>query len=63
MNINAEEEINKRAKKVSRDDMEDLLGKESTAERLSKKAGFPLPVLGGHQDIVLADPGLVQRVV
>ena len=40
MDINAEEEINKRAKKVSRDDMEDLLGKESTAERLSKKAGF-----------------------
>ena len=40
MNINAEEEINKRAKKVSRDDMEDLLGKEKTAERLSQKAGF-----------------------
>ena len=40
MNINAEEEINKRAKNVSRDDMEDLLGKESTAERLSQKAGF-----------------------
>ena len=40
MNINAEEEINKRAKKVSRDDMEDLLRKESTAERLSQKAGF-----------------------
>ena len=40
MNINAEEEINKQAKKVSRDDMEDLLGKESTAERLTQKAGF-----------------------
>ena len=40
MNINAEEEINKRAKNVSRDDMEDLLGKEKTAERLSQKAGF-----------------------
>lgn len=40
MNINAEEEIRKRAKNVSRDDMEDLLGKESTAERLSKKSGF-----------------------
>lgn len=40
MDINAEEEIRKRAKKVSQDDMEDLLGKESTAERLSKKAGF-----------------------
>ena len=40
MDINAEEEIRKRARKVSRDDMEDLLGKESTAERLSKKAGF-----------------------
>ena len=40
MNINAEEEIRKRAKNVSRDDMEDLLGKESTAERLSQKAGF-----------------------
>ena len=39
MNINAEEELRKRAKNVSRDDMEDLLGKESTAERLSKKAG------------------------
>ena len=40
MNINAEEESRKRAKNVSRDDMEDLLGKESTAERLSQKAGF-----------------------
>ena len=40
MNINAEEEINKRAQKVSRDDMADLLGKESAAERLSQKAGF-----------------------
>ena len=40
MNVNAEDEIRKRAKNVSRDDMEDLLGKESTAERLSKKAGF-----------------------
>ena len=40
MDINAEGEITERAKKVSRDDMEDLLGKESTAERLSQKAGF-----------------------
>ena len=40
MNINAEEEIRTRAKNVSRDDLADLLGRESTAERLSKKAGF-----------------------
>jgi len=40
MNINAEEEVRKQATNVSRDDIEDLLGKESTAERLSKKAGF-----------------------
>ena len=40
MEINAQEEIEKRAKKVTRDDMEDLLGQEAAAERLSKKAGF-----------------------
>lgn len=40
MNIDAEAEIGRRAGKVSREDVEGLLGKEATAERLSKKAGF-----------------------
>ena len=40
MSIDAEAEIDKLAKNMSRDDVEDLLGKESTAERLSKKAGI-----------------------
>ena len=40
MNINAEEEINKRAKNISREDIEDMLGKEDKAKELSEKAGF-----------------------
>ena len=40
MNIDAEAEIGRRAERVTREDVEGLLGKESTAERLSKKAGF-----------------------
>ena len=40
MNINAEEEINKRAKNISREDIEDMLGKENKAKELSEKAGF-----------------------
>ena len=40
MNINAEAEIGRRAERVTREDVEGLLGKEATAERLSKKAGF-----------------------
>ena len=40
MSIDAEAEIDKLAKNMSRDDGEDLRGKESTAERLSRKAGF-----------------------
>ena len=40
MNIDAEAEIGRRAERVTREDVEGLLGKEATAERLSKKAGF-----------------------
>ena len=40
MNINAEEEINKRAKNISREDIEDMLGKVDKAKELSEKAGF-----------------------
>ncbi len=40
MNVDAEEEIRRRSENVSREDIADLLGKESTAERLSAKAGF-----------------------
>ena len=40
MNIDAEAEIGRRAERITRDDVEGLLGKEATAERLSKKAGF-----------------------
>ena len=40
MNIDAEAEIGRRAEKITREDVEGLLGKEATAERLSKKAGF-----------------------
>ena len=40
MNIDVEAEIGRRAEKVTREDVESLLGKEGTAERLSKKAGF-----------------------
>lgn len=40
MNINVEEEIRKRAEKVTQEDMEDLLGKKDVAARLSRKAGF-----------------------
>lgn len=40
MNIDAEAEIGRRAEKVTREDVEGLLGKEAAAERLSKKAGF-----------------------
>ncbi len=40
MSVDAETEIRKRAEKLSRDDIEDLLENESTAERLSMKAGF-----------------------
>lgn len=40
MTINVEEEIRKRAEKVTQKDMEDLLGKKNMAARLSRKAGF-----------------------
>jgi len=40
MNINAEEEINKRAQNMTRDDIADVLGREEEAKRLADKAGF-----------------------
>ena len=63
MNIDAEAEIGRRAERVTREDVEGLLGKEATAERLSKKGRVPVAVLGGHQDVLFADQGLVQRLL
>ena len=38
--MNPEEEINKRAERMSREDIGDTIGKEKNAERLAKKNGF-----------------------
>ena len=38
--MDAEEEINKRAKGMSREDIGDTIGKEKNAERLAKENGF-----------------------
>lgn len=40
MNIDAEEEINRRSKNISREDIEEMLGQEDKARTLSEKAGF-----------------------
>lgn len=40
MKIDPEQEIRARAERVSRDDVEELLGQRNTAERLTRKAGF-----------------------
>ena len=40
MTINAEAELGKRAKSVTRDDIADVLGKEGKAKTIVEKAGF-----------------------
>ena len=40
MSVNAEEEINKRAEGISREDIGDTIGKEKKAEHLAKENGF-----------------------
>ena len=40
MTIDAESELGKRAKKVTRDDIADVLGKEGKAKTIVEKAGF-----------------------
>ena len=40
MTIDAEKELGKRAKKMSRDDIADVLGKEGKAKTIMEKAGF-----------------------
>ena len=40
MTIDAESELGKRAKKMTRDDIADVLGKEGTAKTIVEKAGF-----------------------
>lgn len=40
MNVNVEEEVSKRAERITRDDMKGLLSKETTAHTLAKKAEF-----------------------